>query len=177
MRHCRENVERIVLHLQDLDYCFKYPDEAFVAPAPDVLERIAAIESSVGALPLSLCAWYEIVGSVNFIADEWSGGYPDPLYVESSDCSLEYDDGNWYRGRYMLHISPDDYHKEEVMGGPPYQILIPNPGVDALLENEKHQTSFVNYLRLSFKSGGFPGITWEEEEWLASKLRTELLPI
>jgi hypothetical protein len=177
MRHCRENIERIILRLQDLNYPFKYPDEAFVPPDPTILERIAAMESMVGALPLSLCAWYEIVGSVNLIADEESEGYPDPLYVESSHYILEYNDESWQRERYILDISPDEYHKEDVSGGAPYQIQLPNTDVDALLENECHQTSFVHYLRLSFKSCGFPGIVWEEAEWQASRLKTELLPI
>ena len=42
-----------------------------------------------------------------------------------------------------------------------YSIALPNAGADAALQGEKHNTTFVNYLRLAFRWGGFPG--WEQE--------------
>ncbi len=41
--------------------------------------------------------------------------------------------------------------------GQPYQITLPSIGMDALLENERHSLLFVDYLRLAFQWGGFPG--------------------
>jgi hypothetical protein len=36
---------------------------------------------------------------------------------------------------------------------------VPEPAADALLKGERHNTTFVGYLRLAFRWGGFPG--WE----------------
>ena len=66
MRRCRENVEELAERLRSMGYRFRNPDEAFVPPDADVLVQIAEIEERAGPLPLSLCAWYEIVGSVDF---------------------------------------------------------------------------------------------------------------
>jgi hypothetical protein len=35
--------------------------------------------------------------------------------------------------------------------------MLPSAGMDALLENERHGLSLVDYLRLAFQWGGFPG--------------------
>ncbi len=40
-----------------------------------------------------------------------------------------------------------------------YTIAIPNAAADAFLVGERHKTTFVNYIRLAFRWGGFPG--WE----------------
>jgi hypothetical protein len=185
MRRCRENIERLFSRLRIMGYEFKFPDEAFVPPVESVFEQIAAIEDHVGPIPLSLCAWYEVVGSVNFMGShpQWRGHhvYPDPLVVSPSNYILAYDEENWYRERYSLEIAPDYYHKENVSGGPPYTISLPNAAIDAPLEYEWHETTFVNYLRLSFQWGGFPG--WErypedsQPTTLLRKLTADLLPI
>ncbi len=41
--------------------------------------------------------------------------------------------------------------------GQSYSIKLPAVGMDALLENEPHGLSFVDYLRLTLQWGGFPG--------------------
>jgi hypothetical protein len=53
-------------------------------------------------------------------------------------------------------IAPDDLHKAKVSGGPPYEIA-PEPIADGRLLNERHEVNFVEYLRLVFRFGGFPG--------------------
>ena len=40
-----------------------------------------------------------------------------------------------------------------------YVIALPNAAADADLLGERHETSFVNYLRIAFRWGGFLG--WE----------------
>ena len=42
-------------------------------------------------------------------------------------------------------------------GGPPYALYVPNSAADGLLLWERHQTTFVNYLRIAFRWGGCPG--------------------
>jgi len=162
MRRCRTNVERLSERLLAVGYEFKNPDQALVSPSEKVFEQIADLEARVGPLPLSVCAWYEIVGSVDFTGShpDWPDAYPDPLVVYPSDYILAYDEDNWYRGRYRLDMAPDPLHKENVSGGPPYAIWLPNAAVDAPFEDERHDTTFVNYLRICFQWGGFPG--WEE---------------
>ncbi|MBD1903420.1 hypothetical protein NDI44_28600 [Trichocoleus sp. DQ-A3] len=41
-------------------------------------------------------------------------------------------------------------------GGIPYVIEVPNASIDAPLLEELHSTTFVNYLRICFRWGGFP---------------------
>ena len=84
------NIERLAERRRSMRYQFRNPDEVFVRPDVDVLVRIAEVESRVGPLPLSLCAWYQIVGSVDFTGshpdwpEELTGAYPDPLVVHPS---------------------------------------------------------------------------------------------
>jgi hypothetical protein len=187
MRRCRENIEHLASRLRTLGYEFKYPAEVFVEPPPNTLEYITDLERHVGPIPLSLCAWYEIVGSVNFVGTLRQGSalidsaYPDPLVVEPGEYILTYDEDNWYREQYELPIAPDLFHKENVSGGSPYTILLPNSSADGYLENEWHETTFVNCLRKSFQWGGFPG--WEQyptderPDTLLRELSEGLLPI
>ena len=65
----------------------------------------------------------------------------------------------WDRGVFAVDVAPDWLHKANVSGAGPYAIEVPNKGVDALLLAEPHLTTFVNYLRIAFQWGGFPG--WE----------------
>jgi hypothetical protein len=60
-----------------------------------------------------------------------------------------------------------------------YSVQLPNGSADAVLEGEAHSFTFVEYLRLSFQWGGFPG--WEKcqdrpEKELAF-LKDGLLPL
>jgi hypothetical protein len=54
-------------------------------------------------------------------------------------------------------IAPDALHKANISGGGPYQIEVPNLAADGVLQCEDHGLYFVEYLRLVFRFGGFPG--------------------
>jgi hypothetical protein len=169
MRRVKYNIEALYERLKVLDYQFHAPQEAIVPPAPDVGKKIIHLEDQIGGLPLSLRAWYEIVGGVNF-----SGSHPklsyhseldygkanrnqilsDPLWVWSIEMILK---EGIYWGNESVLISPDSYGKGAVSGGGPYILDMPNPSMDGLLRFEAHNTTFVNYLRISFLWGGFPG--------------------
>jgi hypothetical protein len=56
-----------------------------------------------------------------------------------------------------LTLAPDDLHKANISGGDPYEMAIPDLRADGELLNERHQLFFVEYLRLCFRFGGFPG--------------------
>ena len=141
-------------------------------------------------MPLSLRAWYEIVGEVDFV-----GGHkrlnprgqdadvtPDPLKVDSIDGVLyEYEavkENVQFETQFLVPISPDELHKQGDSGGAPYSIAMPNLGADGALLNSSYHGTFVEYLRLAFEWGGFPG--WEGDDGAPmneiNQLKEGLLP-
>ena len=67
MTRARNNIEMLVPRLTSLGYRFAYPDRVFV-PADEEFRRLVTdVERRVGPLPLSLRAWCEVVGEVNFM--------------------------------------------------------------------------------------------------------------
>ena len=175
MKRIAQNILVLVPRLHVLGYRFTQPDYAFVPPDADVKVRLDVLERLTGPLPLALRAWCETVGSVNF-----TGKHPDwpdeddfdtardPLVIEPLvgvfddyvywqwACSEGMFEGE-EATRYPLSISPDEFIKAEIGTGSSYEILVPNLAADAPLKNEWHDTTFLNYLRISFRWGGFPG--------------------
>jgi hypothetical protein len=168
--------------------------DVFDPPTAKTAALLKKIEKAAGGpMPISLRAWYEQVGGVSL-----NGSHPvinpreskepsyaaDPLMiaplrdlVEVLDEDMEDEDGE--DRKIGLWIAPDDLHKANTSGGDPYTITIPNACADAKFEYEWHETTFVNYLRIAFQWGGFPG--WQREKkwpWEAlAKLTEGLLPI
>lgn len=174
MRRARQNIETIIAELNAIGYQFGvYPDgtlpyggEPFegplVDPAPDVEEQIVLIERLVGTVPISVKAFWKIVGGVNLV-----GAFPagedanfDPLWVAPGtleyvqEVMTKYEDDE--SEPFFVALAPDHFHKDNTSGGPPYGIFVPNPAADAPWEDEWHETTFVNYLRICFQWGGFP---------------------
>ena len=184
MRRCRMNVETLVAHLRQKNYVFRNEELAHVAPDFDIREKIAGLEREVGPLPLSLCAWYEIVGSADLTGRFEGEGEqsPDPLLMLPAGFVLQYDDGNWRRERYVMTLSPDYYHKADTSGGPPYSMALPDGAADALVCDEWHNTTFVNYLRTCFLWGGMPGLGLKkgarpQDEPYAREVKKMILPV
>src|SRR5262249_47227248 len=50
-------------------------------------------------------------------------------------------------GRYAIDIAPDDLHKANISGSDPYQVLFPNPAIDARIEGLPAFAGLVPYLR------------------------------
>ncbi len=231
MRRARRNIELLVERLPALGYRFGYdwlaeqrgtefgPEAIreierdaphFRPPRSDVAERIAELEARAGALPLALRAWYEVVGTVDFVGKapttwddlgyqgfrgeayrqfvrehptytpaeyrqfskehpEFRRGiaaediYLDPLVVYPIEITLQLLD---YRdeadqdkeGRWLLHLAPDWNFKYFVSGAGAYEVRVPCLAADAPLEGEWHDVTFVEYLRVCFRWGGFPGL-------------------
>ncbi|MEW6499184.1 MAG: hypothetical protein AB1589_42885, partial [Cyanobacteriota bacterium] len=61
----RTNIEMLIERLQAINYEFEDPEIVFIPPQLDTREQIASLESKAGVIPLSLRAWYEIVGTVS----------------------------------------------------------------------------------------------------------------
>jgi hypothetical protein len=159
-------------HLQD--------PVVFAPAAEDDLAVVRKLEQHGMVLPLSLRAWIEAVGDVNLSGahpalcfwedDDFPGIYADPLSVffdhfmfESEswlDAAEAGDDPEtmepvigWdvhAKARLAVHDEQLDYG---------YTIELPNAAADAPLDGEPHKTNFVDYLRIAFRWGGFPG--WE----------------
>jgi hypothetical protein len=186
MHRVELNVATLARRLKAMDYRFLYPGsdgglfglgkakahEPHLPPPSDVRAKIAELESLAGGpIPLSLRAFFEVVGEVNFngdhpaLAPKGSDLTSDPLMV----CSVE--DAIAMADSYerpddelaVIEFAPDALHKANISGGAPYSIEVPNPAADAPVEDEPHGVSFVAYLRLAILGwGGFPG--WEQTE-------------
>jgi hypothetical protein len=210
MRRVRHNVDLLHIRLPALGYTFGYgwveeEDPTFAVgqapvwapPAPDVDEQIADLERQAGPLPLSLRAFYALVGAVNFVGaapPDWDLDVrADPLYVYPLTAAFaEY--AEWVEatldggpaaaemgdpGPFRVPIAPDALHKYNISGGMWYHIPIPNAAIDAHLAAEPHATTFVNYLRIAFQWGGFPGLQFAPKcpEEVLRSLREGLLPM
>ena len=133
-----------------------------VPPDASVRKELARFDKKF-PLPLSLRAFYEVVGEVNLI-----GHHPsimpknntiaeDPLVVYGFDeGAMEFDDEDGETPS-AITIAPDELHKAGTAGGGGYEMVIPDLRADGELLNEPHRLFFVDYLRLAFRFGGFPG--------------------
>jgi len=178
MQRARRNIETIVSRLHDMNYRFcvleapapRRRNQPFVPPAAGVAKQLKKIERQGMVLPLSLEAWVEQVGSVNlmgahptlcFLGDE--EGFPnvfaDPLMV---DVPLGHLAGEDAADGIDCVIAPDDGAKAGDADPDFYFVRLPDSRADTKLRGERHKTNFVNYLRLAFRWGGFPG--WERYE-------------
>lgn len=148
------------------------------APSPEdrvMSNRIATFTGE--PLPVSLDAFWETVGGIDFVWNYDGDATPpglgvdldmtemDPLAVHppaTADWQLE----EWEDGRSGVHpellgphhlsLAPDHLHKANISGGPPYGVELPFRGADPIFVNEAHGLPFVDYLRLCFRWGGFP---------------------
>lgn len=195
MWRAKRNVEILIDHLTSIRYRFgEYPDGSrvpyyegpLVRPSGETLKQISKLEARVGPVPLAIRVWWETVGWVDLIGrhPDWPAN-ADPLVVDPPEAALA-SLGDWEipdeegtkSGATFVPLAPDDFHKDNISGGDPYGILLPNAAIDAKFENEWHETSFVNYLRICFRWGGFPGLERANSrfKWLP-KLTADLLPL
>lgn len=190
MTRVRRNLEVLIERLDSMGYEFRSPRSTLEDPPCDVADKIAEIEDRVGALPLSLRAFYETVGGVDLRGEhpEWQGcEYPDSLVVfpiEAAAYELqewEQSRGEYERvfGSFRVPIAPDYYTKEDVSGGMWYGIAVPNPAADAMLLEEWHGVMFVEYLRICFDWAGFPRLAQVRSvrTWPVDELRAGLLEV
>ena len=140
----------------------------------EVMRRIEEI--TCAPLPVSLRAFWEAVGGINFIWDYERGDAPDlglnlpmdemdPVCVDAPEVVTHVFDV-WEEQRsgidpeladpFNLDLAPDYLHKANISGGGPYGIELPFLGADPIFANEVHELRFVDYLRLCFRWAGFP---------------------
>ena len=179
MHRVEQNVRLLTERLKALGYQFVEPGsgglfglrkprshEPHVPPPADRARLVAELErESGGPIPLSLRAFFEVVGEVNFlgrhdrIAPPDSEILPDPLVVcgvEEATATVD----TWDDELRLVAIAPDALHKANVSGGDPYMIAVPSEAADAKVDGEPHDVHFVEYLRIAIRWGAFPG--WEQ---------------
>lgn len=173
MQRTRHNIELLIPRLESIGYTFGYGgmndlESDWVQKQPPLLGKptdneqkyLAELESAGAVLPLSLRAFYEIVGAVNFVGELRSIDEFDPLYVYSLDLTVE-DYNSWVieaEGEpYELSIFPDPDVRFNYSGVGAMYIGIPNLAADAQLcwEDDFIDETFVSYLRTCFQKGGF----------------------
>lgn len=167
MRRVRRNCEQIISKLHTLRYVFgTFPDgkrrsytvAPLTPPSPKIRADCDELESEAGPLPLSLVAFWHEVGAVDFVG--MHRAWPtelDPLVVDPPEGPLSelYDDDE----EVFISLAPDVFHKDNISGGGPYGLELPNPSADFLLMDEGHDLLFVPYLRFAILQwGGFPGL-------------------
>jgi hypothetical protein len=80
-------------------------------------------------------------------------------------------------GLFVLPLSPDRVHKENISGGAPYGLILPDGCADGLFAGETTMP-FVSYLNHVFSHGGFPGQTLPHNHWQRKQaLAKDLLPL
>jgi hypothetical protein len=146
---------------KETQYNFQRPVVKPLPKTEKLLQQLDKIVKPYGYVPESLKMFYKIVGGCNFAWDydsndeiPWEGADPiqivplDDLVselVEMEGEPLEY-----------LDISADYLHKDNISGGPTYAIEITErPSIDGHFLNEEHDTTFIDYLKITFENCGF----------------------
>jgi hypothetical protein len=195
MHRVRQNVENLVARLHAIGYEFADPQAVHVPAATDVRPRIASIEETLGPLPLSLRAFYEVVGSVDFTQADGQLvrhhrperatatelellGEEDPLVVDPIwrlEEEFARERTRW--GRLYFCFAPDEFHKAGYSGGENYHVWLPDPYADfEIVGMYGIEEPFVAYLRATFAHGGFRGRVkvLEEDESKCRKVASSL---
>lgn len=164
--------------LAEFGFEFDEPDEAFPGREDGTDNAIALIEREAGVVPLALRLFWQRVGSINFCGShpKWEldarhpgfegDAYPDPLFVFPPSAALaeleEFLADKEQRIKadfpYVIPIAPDSFHKADVSGGMWYNVSVPAVAADPPLNDEWHKTTFLGYLEVAMKWGGFPGL-------------------
>ena len=178
MRRAQANILILIPALRARGYRFGIfsdgdfkPTRPYFPPSKTSLTKLRQLSKMAGPLPLSLQAWYEVVGSVHLVGQAPWGDtdvLADALVVDSVDTVLHFV-REWKQEwgdmppeeqeePCLAEFAPDEYHKADISGGPAYAIRLPNGSADAQVENAWHDLTFVAYLRECFACAGFPGL-------------------
>lgn len=135
------------------------PISAFDEQSAGMLDRLA---TRFGPLPISLECFWRTLGSVALTGTHPDfPGMLDPLVVypvEALSEEAEYVDRE-QDGRFHFALSPDDFHKDNVSGGMPYSVALPQATFDFRLLYEARDVDFLDYLReVILVRGGFGGL-------------------
>lgn len=201
-QRARQNVEVIVERLIHQGFAFhtndnkKMPVSPHHPPGPHVARVLGWLQSSFEALPMTLLSWVRLVGDVWLVGThpDWpESAAADPLVVEvegsryPNESIIEYfedekrsfqEDREFSGERlFQLPVAPDRLHKDNVSGGPPYGLILPDACADGMLVAESTMP-FVAYLNWVFRHGGFPAPTGSPQQGrITTALALDLLPL
>ncbi len=194
-RRARDNIETLVARLREQGYRFhqnddeQTPTEPYAPPGPKAEELLHWLEQRLGPLPMALSSWIRIVGDVWLVGThpEWSSSAAaDPLVLEVAGSRYPNSDIREYFAEeieawqedqeepFLLPVAPDHFHKDNVSGGGPYGIILPDASADAHFVGDAGMP-LVDYLNWTFRHGGFPRPTVDHAQWrVISQLREGL---
>jgi len=196
IRRAKHNFELIVQRLHSLDYQFLRDTWDQPATKKD-LQDLAAYEEAGLLVPAAVRVFIEemnivwLMGTHPLLCPEGRVQAADPLFLmpllnsgllELWGNGEKPDVVNENREMFQLDLCAAPMSKAEVMNNAVaedwFSIQLPDAAADAVLVGEPQGRTFVEYLRWSFKWGGFPG--WEKEKSRPEKelafLRDGLLP-
>jgi hypothetical protein len=202
-RRARHNVELIIERLSDAGYRFHSNDYEQAPVTPHVPPTAAAgahadwLAGRFGPVPMTFMSWVRLVGDVWLVGThpQWAeSASADPLVIEAEGSRypgepirrhIEDEHEQWQEraaqdpaaALFVLPLAPDRLHKDNVSGGPPYGLILPDRSADGLFAAETPMP-FVSYLNQVFSHGGFPGRTFPHNQWqLKQALARDLLPL
>lgn len=181
---CRENFATLEKNLTGLEYRFgdlpedpNYWKEFPVFSGKSQHNIIEEFERSMGRLPLAYRLFHEEIGGVNFIGyhPDWPDvEWLDPIFIdpitdtfldtaieekEAWELDKEDDPDEETEPYFPLPVSPDNFHKANISGGPSYSILLNDADPEGTLIYYHDRTiRFLDYLQKSFEYGGFLGL-------------------
>ncbi len=199
----RQNIEAVVERLSNDGFRFHSNDDEqtpvtpYVPPTLKAAEHADWLHEHFSGVPMTLLSWLRLVGDVWLVGThpEWrTSASADPLVIEIEgsrypnasirdyydselDAWREWSEQNPDVGPFVLPLAPDRLHKDNVSGGAPYGIILPDGCADGLFVAETTMP-FVSYLNWVFRNGGFPWPTASENQWrLTHALAKDLLPL
>ncbi|HEY1182818.1 MAG TPA: hypothetical protein VGE89_01460 [Bryobacteraceae bacterium] len=202
MRRAQHNIELLVARLKQLDYRFLHEELVYRPCTKKEQKALGEMERDGVIIPLSFRAFLEAVGTVDLIGSHPTLNPVDGGRTRRPGGPILSSDPLEFSGHFALELLFDEWEDTisedrptvswEVGGDAEdktwlgdeerngcYTVQLPNSAADAVLEGEAHKITFVEYLRLSFRWGGFPG--WEKYEVRPEKelafLREGLLPL
>jgi hypothetical protein len=201
MSRVRTNLERIAVVLAKAKYAFaaKTAKKALALPDAKHAAHIKSLERGLGAtLPISLRAFWEVVGSVDFtetsdapVRDtEFHGwGSYDPIMIARPKLALDLLKPRVLREKSLprelqrpiraiaIGLDPRTKADPEDSNEAPYEIDVLGSHADAVLRQGERSTLFVEYLRTMIASGGFLALDkLRNEERLRGPLVRNFVP-
>ncbi|MER7420837.1 hypothetical protein ABT346_29320 [Micromonospora peucetia] len=184
-RRARSNIETLVARLREQGYQShkndddQTPTEPYTPPGSMGEEHLCWLEERLSPLPMVLSSWMRIVGDVWLVGThpQWpSSAAADPLVLELAGSRYPDSDIREYFAEeieawqedhdepFLLPVAPDHFHKDNVSGGGPYGIILPDASADAHFVGEAGMP-LVAYLNWVFQHGGFPRPTGAQAQW------------
>jgi hypothetical protein len=170
MRRAASNIKHIIERLETMGFEFLYPEELFVIAPPDIDDDLALLKAKSVSIPLSLQAWWETVEIVNLSGIEYTfidptidEIYPhsDPLWISGIEQILKALEHPYPYHQNYFAFAPDICSKDQE-GGDSYTIELSqhaDVNLDETFSRSYGKLTFVEYLRLAVRWGGFPGFS------------------